>query len=927
MPRPVQRVSRAALLAALLAAAGAVESRAADALPVAADRVVDISGIWNFRPGDEAEYASPDYDDSAWDGRAVPFGWAMGRGPGSEYAWYRRELRLPPGVSPGEPDLGVTIGKVNSAYELYAGGLLLGGVGRLPPDPRTNYDQHRTYAIPPQAVGKGGQLVLALRVWRADASVARTGAPVEGPFRVGPLVDLVRLELRHELVELVLSCLFVVGGVLHLYLFMGRRKAREYVLFGALAIITGVYAFLRTQWKFELLDDFLVLKKVEHAIVYLAPVLFIELFHRLMVQPVGRLVRAMQAAFLATGLVVTLTPGLYWTLLALVGVEIAILLAIGVILVRLLAAVRAGHPEARTLAIGVLLLLLSQICDVATDRGFVVLPRLVAFGFLAFFFSMALSLANRFSRLHRDMERLQRELESRVLARTRELVEANAAKSQFLANMSHEIRTPMNGVLGMARLLLEGELRPEQREHAELIVQSGRNLMTVVNDVLDFSKIEAGRLELENADFHVRSSIEAAVRPFVRLGQEKGIEVRCEIDAGVPQALRGDPGRIAQALSNLVANAVKFTEQGAVTVHVSSEPAEEGSSRLLFEVSDSGIGIAPDAAARLFQPFVQADDSTTRRFGGTGLGLVIARRLVQLMGGDIALDSQPGQGSRFRFSIVLRSSQGALPERVSPIETLARGLRVLVADDSRINQKVVGGVLDKMGFVVDVVGSGAEAIEAWNRTAYAALLMDCQMPGMDGYEATARIREREGSRRHTPIVAMTASALIGDRERCLAAGMDDYLPKPFTPEDLARVMRRWTGATAEPPRATAAARPQPAASGTGPLDAAVVEDLRGLGSVFLRDALRMFLNGAPARLQSLADAMAQRDPSGVRARAHALRGSCAIVGARRMMDLCAQLEEGAAAAAGDSLQPLLDELRGEYAKVDAALEAEIATLA
>jgi signal transduction histidine kinase/CheY-like chemotaxis protein len=918
----MQRASRSALLAALLALASVPPARGGEPLGIAPGRVSDISGEWTFRAGDAPEYARPDYDDSAWELRRVPYGWGPGRQTGSEIAWYRRELRLADPNAAQSRALGVTIGQVNSAYEIFAGGLRLGGVGALPPGSRAEYDRQRTYELPAQAVTADGRLVIALKVWRSPDSVPRVGAPVAGSFLVGPHVELVRREAVAELPELVLACLFAVGGLIHFLLFAGRRKSREYVLFGALSVLVGAYVFLRTQWKFELSDDFLLLKKAEHVVLYLVPAIFIELFHLLLGRPVGRLLRAIEAVTLAAGALLAVTPGLYWNLRALLPLQAVVALAMLVIATRLLSGVRAGHPEARTLSIGVLLLLLSQFCDIATDRGLVVLPRVTPFGFMAFFCAMALSLANRFSRLNREMERLQRELESRVEQRTRELVEANRAKSQFLANMSHEIRTPMNGVLGMARLLLEEQLTPRQREHAELIVHSGRNLLGVVNDVLDFSKIEAGRLELECIDFHVRSRLEGAVGPFASLGREKGVALRCEIDPGVPEALRGDPSRLVQAISNLIANAVKFTERGEVVVRVASAAAGPDRTRLDVEVRDTGIGIAPEAAARLFQPFVQAEDSTTRRFGGTGLGLVIARRLVQLMGGDIQLESRPGEGSRFRFSVELANSAGAAPERVQPIETLARGLRVLVADDSRINQKVVAGVLERMGFVTDVVGSGAEAIEAWGRSRYSAILMDCQMPGMDGYEATARIRQREDPRLHTPIVAMTASALIGDREKCLAAGMDDYLPKPFTPEDLARVMRRWTGTAGLDAGAAGEARPK----GSGPLDPAVIEDLRALGPDFAREAFRMFLQTTPAKLEALSAAAGADDRTALRARAHGLRGSCAIIGARRMMELCAEVERRAEAPQADGLGQVVAAVHSEFSSVSAALEAEIASL-
>ncbi len=533
----------------------------------------------------------------------------------------------------------------------------------------------------------------------------------------------------------------------------------------------------------------------------------------------------------------------------------------------------------------------------------------------------------RFEQQKQYAKRLEREVAERSVDLRQALDRAEQAsktKSEFLANMSHEVRTPLNGVIGMIELLSRTELDDRQRRYAEVCRSSAEALLVQINDILDFSKIEAGKLEFESRDFDVHASIDNVLKMLEPMADKRGLKLAGRVDVNVPRFLKGDSHRLNQVLINLINNALKFTHEGGVTIHVKQDAEDASGVLLRCEVIDTGIGIPVDRMDRLFRAFSQVDGSTTRKYGGTGLGLVICKRLAELMGGQIGVESQESAGSTFWFTARLaRAVTTAQAVSQAPSRrSRTTPAHVLLAEDNEVNQMVTVELLSHLGHTCEIAHHGREAVEKMQAGSFDLVLMDCNMPELNGYEATEQMRRYESDQnrdRRIPIVALTASALKGDRERCLAAGMDDYLTKPIEHGRLVEVLAKWLGTERpeepEPVALQVAAPTQAAVSGENaipPIDRVALLARCMDNAQFAERLLEKYKQEAANYLNQLEKHFEAGDAERFSLAAHSLKGGSALVAAEELRSTSAALEAMGRAETLHDARPLLDRLRVEF---------------
>ncbi|MBC7901900.1 MAG: response regulator [Gemmatimonadaceae bacterium] len=503
----------------------------------------------------------------------------------------------------------------------------------------------------------------------------------------------------------------------------------------------------------------------------------------------------------------------------------------------------------------------------------------------------------------------ERKMVEEEMVRSRQLAEDSAkSKADFVANMSHELRTPLGAILGFTERLKKTNVDAEQNEYLEIIGSAGKNLLSIINDILDISKLNAGKFIIENIPFSISSLMQSVETMFAARASEKGLLLKSSVDASLDQHILGDPMRLTQILVNLIGNAIKFTEKGSITVQCKLQSEQVDSVNVLFTIRDTGIGIASNKLESIFERFTQADSNVTRHYGGTGLGLSITKQLIELQGGEISVESRLGEGSAFAFEIRFLKSEASAAKDIfskdSRLPELVRGLKILLVEDNHMNQKLALAILHDLGVQPTLAENGAVAITSLSENEYDLILMDIQMPGMDGYEAVRIIRKEKEIK--TPIVAMTAHALPGERENCIRLGMNDYLSKPFSEKELIAKIQRWT----------------PNNSSKALTDLSFLKSGSARSPKLIAEMIGIFIEETPAQLQNLKTAIASADYKMIYKTVHTLRNSIGFFGLTDVVGNDLLMMEQLAHE-----QAPLDDIRVRFVKVDSIFQKAVEELA
>jgi signal transduction histidine kinase/HPt (histidine-containing phosphotransfer) domain-containing protein/ActR/RegA family two-component response regulator len=898
------------------------------------DEPVSIAGLWQFKTGDDPSWADPALDDSNWDRAEMPSSTSQEPVDAAGMSWYRQTIQLDLSNAALQEQLGalaVKLGAVTSAYEVFAGGQKLGGVGGLPPNPEVVFDKYQTYPIPRAAIDDRGRLVLAMRVWR-DAGNAGDN-PYQGPFVLGNIGDLRYDALYKAIVpNLVMAALYLAIGLYHLLIARRNPSMREFFWFGWFAIALACYSFETSQIKYSIDLPYILHKKLEYFSLYMLPFLLVEVLVRVIRIRLNLAGRAFQYLFLGYAVVVVAVPNLDIHYLTLPSFQIlAAALSMGLVLLMGWHGWR-GNRRARAI-LGIMLLAAFAVFNyVTSDNSLPGTSYLLHFSFAMVILFMAVVMANTYTATLAKLELSVEQRTADLQQTNQKLEEALAVRGQFLANMSHELRTPMNAIIGLTHLGLKTELTDQQRDYLTTVEQSAHALGGIIESIFDFSKLEAGELECVQEPFYLSDVVARLAAGYRADAEEKGLDILFEQDPAVPSRLVGDALRLGQVLGHLTSNAIKFTERGQVRFSVRLLEQSENRVTLEFALADTGIGLSAEQQAHLYESFSQGDSTNTRTRGGTGLGLAISQALARLMGGAITAESTPGVGSTFRLRLPLEIASldaSASPEQapaaneeeldLAPIH----GARILLVDDSEINLQVASELLFQARLHVDLAHDGQEAVDCASKKRYDCVLMDIQMPVMDGYTATRHIHALDGCSA-LPILAMTANVLPGDRAKAKEAGLADHIPKPIDPQTLYRKLLQWIEPGEREPLEAAPVTTASSHELPGELPGIQIGDgmnrVGGNARLYVKLLLDLRADYATTA-ETLAELCRAGDSIGASQLAHKLRGIANNLGATDVGHCAEQIEHSLKAG-----QPATDEMVGALATSLATLVDSITSI-